>query len=166
MGALPAMHVSAGCTDFINEARFNALLAAGRPDAGRVREIIDKSLAKQALSVEETAVLLGAEDRGQIEAIFQAARTLKERVYGNRIVLFAPLYVGNHCVNDCAYCGFKRSNKDAVRRTLGGEELGWLWPITGREGLPTPCARSRKPWPSDGRLRNSRRLARSSNRSL
>lgn len=123
MGALPAMHVSAGCTDFINEARVNALLAAGRPDAGRVRAIIDKSLAKQALSVEETAVLLGTEDRDQIEAIFQAARTLKERVYGNRIVLFAPLYVGNHCVNDCAYCGFKRSNKDAVRRTLAGEEL-------------------------------------------
>ena len=89
MCALPAMRVSAGCIDFINEARFNALLAPSRPDPGRVREIIDKSLAKEALSLEETAVLLGAEDPGQIEAIFQAARTLKERVYGNRIVLFA-----------------------------------------------------------------------------
>jgi len=123
MCALPAMRVSAGCIDFINEARFNALLAPSRPDPGRVREIIDKSLAKEALSLEETAVLLGAEDPGQIEAIFQAARTLKERVYGNRIVLFAPLYIGNHCVNDCAYCGFKRSNKEAVRRTLRGGEL-------------------------------------------
>ena len=44
-------------------------------------------------------------------------------MYGNRIVLFAPLYVGNHCVNDCAYCGFRRQNRDVVRRTLSTDEL-------------------------------------------
>ena len=44
-------------------------------------------------------------------------------MYGNRIVLFAPLYIGNECVNDCAYCGFRRSNREAVRRTLDREEL-------------------------------------------
>jgi 2-iminoacetate synthase len=58
-----------------------------------------------------------------VEEIFDAARRLKRDVYGNRIVLFAPLYVGNDCVNDCAYCGFKRSNPDADRRTLDREEL-------------------------------------------
>jgi 2-iminoacetate synthase len=55
--------------------------------------------------------------------VFAAARELKHRVYGNRIVLFAPLYIGNMCVNDCAYCGFQRKNKAAVRRTLSTEEI-------------------------------------------
>jgi len=58
-----------------------------------------------------------------LEEVFQGARTLKETVYGNRIVLFAPLYVGNDCVNDCAYCGFRRSNPLSVRRTLTLDEL-------------------------------------------
>ncbi|MDZ4182553.1 MAG: [FeFe] hydrogenase H-cluster radical SAM maturase HydG, partial [Candidatus Cloacimonadaceae bacterium] len=51
------------------------------------------------------------------------ARELKERIYGNRIVLFAPLYVGNECVNDCVYCGFRISNKECLRSTLSHEKL-------------------------------------------
>ena len=58
-----------------------------------------------------------------IEKIFDAARQLKRDVYGNRIVLFAPLYVGNECTNDCQYCAFRRSNRTAVRRTLDADEL-------------------------------------------
>jgi 2-iminoacetate synthase len=58
-----------------------------------------------------------------VERIFDAARQLKRNVYGNRIVLFAPLYVGNDCVNDCLYCAFKRSNRDVVRRTLETADL-------------------------------------------
>jgi 2-iminoacetate synthase len=89
----------------------------------RVREVIAKSLAKEALSVEETAVLLRTTSPDLVEEVFEAARDLKRRVYGNRIVLFAPLYIGNECVNDCTYCGFRVSNPDAVRRTLSPEEL-------------------------------------------
>ena len=48
---------------------------------------------------------------------------MKRNVYGNRIVLFAPLYVGNECTNDCQYCGFRRSNREAVRRTLSPADL-------------------------------------------
>ena len=48
---------------------------------------------------------------------------MKRDVYGNRIVLFAPLYVGNSCVNDCIYCAFRRSNREAVRRTLDLDEF-------------------------------------------
>jgi 2-iminoacetate synthase len=48
---------------------------------------------------------------------------LKKRVYGNRIVLFAPLYIGNRCTNDCSYCGFRISNKDAVRQTLQSSQI-------------------------------------------
>ena len=86
-------------------------------------DVIAKSLAKSALTVEETAVLLAADQPELVEGIFEAARELKRAVYGNRIVLFAPLYVGNDCVNDCRYCGFRRSNRGAVRRTLDDAEL-------------------------------------------
>ncbi|MGD8451745.1 MAG: [FeFe] hydrogenase H-cluster radical SAM maturase HydG [Phycisphaerae bacterium] len=117
------MTLSEGAVDFIDEPHLLSLLAGPRPDAGHVREIIAKSLDKQALSIEETAVLLTADDPELVEEIFSAARDLKKRVYGNRIVLFAPLYIGNHCVNDCAYCAFRRSNPDAVRRTLNMDEI-------------------------------------------
>jgi 2-iminoacetate synthase len=123
MSRMPSMKLSNGAIDFIDEARLFGLLAGKRPDAGRVREIIAKSLAKEALSVEETAVLLLADTPELIEEIFEAARELKKRVYGNRIVLFAPLYIGNKCVNDCSYCAFKRSNATAIRRTLTESEI-------------------------------------------
>lgn len=115
--------LSATATDFIDDAHLTALLERPRPDSRRVRDLVAKSLDKQALAVEETADLLLADDPELVEEIFAAARTLKETVYGNRIVLFAPLYIGSECINDCAYCGFRRSNPDAVRRTLELEEI-------------------------------------------
>lgn len=89
----------------------------------RVREVIAKSLNKQRLNLEETAVLINANDPELIEEIKQGAKTLKEKVYGNRIVLFAPLYVGNRCTNNCKYCGFRSTNKEAERKTLSDQEL-------------------------------------------
>jgi 2-iminoacetate synthase len=89
----------------------------------RVREIIAKSLDKNRLTLEETAVLINATDPVLIEEIRQGAKTLKEKVYGQRIVLFAPLYIGNYCTNNCAYCGFKNSNAVIRRTTLSSEEL-------------------------------------------
>ena len=89
----------------------------------RVRSIIRKSLDKQRLTMEETAVLVNTTDPALVEEIKEGARELKRRVYGNRIVLFAPLYVGNYCVNNCKYCGFRSSNREQVRTTLTDEEL-------------------------------------------
>ncbi|UFS70419.1 [FeFe] hydrogenase H-cluster radical SAM maturase HydG [Geomonas sp. RF6] len=123
MCAIPAFQLSKGAVDFIDEGVITDLLSEGAPDPAQVREVIAKSLAKQALSVKETALLLRADQPELIEEIFEAARELKKRVYGNRIVLFAPLYIGNKCVNDCSYCGFKRSNVAQVRRTLSPEEI-------------------------------------------
>ena len=74
-----------------------------RADKDRVREVIRASLDKKRLSLEETAVLLNATDPDLIEEIKEGARTLKEKVYGERIVLFAPLYVGDLCTNNCQY---------------------------------------------------------------
>lgn len=100
--------------EFINNAK---------PTKERVREIIAKSLDKNRLNLEEVAVLVNTTDPELVEEILQGARTLKERVYGNRIVLFAPLYIGNKCTNNCKYCGFRSSNKEAVRMTLSDEEI-------------------------------------------
>ncbi len=115
--------LSKNATDFINDEYIEGLLRGTPPEPQRVRDIVAKGLDKQPLSTEETAELLLAEDRELVEEIFQAARDLKNRVYGNRIVLFAPLYVGSYCTNECLYCGFSRRNPDALRRTLTEPEL-------------------------------------------
>jgi 2-iminoacetate synthase len=120
---MAAMTLSQGAVDFIDDARLEALAKRPQPEAAEVRALIAKSLAKQALTVEETAVLLAANDPALVEEILEAARQLKRDVYGNRIVLFAPIYVGNRCVNDCVYCGFRRSNPEQIRRVLTDEEL-------------------------------------------
>ncbi|MCA1756609.1 MAG: [FeFe] hydrogenase H-cluster radical SAM maturase HydG [Bacteroidales bacterium] len=92
-------------------------------DREKVRSVIAKSLDKQRLTLEETAVLVNASDPELIEEIKEGARELKKRVYGNRIVLFAPLYVGNYCSNNCSYCGFRSGNTEAQRMTLSDEEI-------------------------------------------
>ena len=108
--------------DFIDEDYLQNLLQ--RPtDPGQFQEIIAKSLSKEPLTVAETAALLAVDQPEQIERIYDAARQLKRDVYGNRIVLFAPLYIGNECTNDCQYCAFRRSNRGAVRRTLDEDTI-------------------------------------------
>ncbi|HPE86902.1 MAG: [FeFe] hydrogenase H-cluster radical SAM maturase HydG [Bacteroidia bacterium] len=89
----------------------------------RVEQIINKSLNKERLTLAETAVLVNTNTPKQIEMIKNGARKLKEKVYGNRIVLFAPLYIGNRCVNNCKYCGFRVTNTTAIRKTLSDEEI-------------------------------------------
>ncbi|MHC4884499.1 MAG: [FeFe] hydrogenase H-cluster radical SAM maturase HydG [Planctomycetota bacterium] len=113
-----------GATDFIDDGKLERLLAQPEPEAQEVEAILAKSLSKEWLNLEETAALLRVKDPDLTERIFEGARELKRRVYGNRIVLFAPLYIGSECVNDCGYCGFRCSNRDAVRRTLSLDEVG------------------------------------------
>jgi len=114
--------LSAHAHDFIDDTYLEGLL--DRPvDSAEVRDVIQQSLAKEPLTVEQCAVLLNVADPEWVEGIFSAARQLKRDVYGNRIVLFAPLYIGNRCVNDCLYCGFRRSNRQTPRRTLDAATL-------------------------------------------
>jgi 2-iminoacetate synthase len=123
-GRPPQRALSAGFADFVDEAGFRRLIGAGAPDAARVRDVLARSLAKEPLAPDEAAVLLRAEAPDLVEEIFDAARRLKRDVYGRRIVLFAPLYIGNLCVNDCGYCAFRAGNPDSVRRTLSPVEVG------------------------------------------
>lgn len=112
-----------GLKDFIPAEKIETLLARKPAEASEVRAILAKSMDKKRLSLEEMAALLSVTDPDLLEELFSTARTLKKNVYGNRIVLFAPLYIGNKCVNTCKYCGFRCGNEQVVRRTLTDDEL-------------------------------------------
>lgn len=108
---------------FIDPDEIEEILRNTKPTASQVRDIIASSLDKKRLSLYETAALINTTDPELIEEIKEGARQLKERVYGERIVLFAPLYVGDLCINNCQYCGFRSTNKDVHRITLSHEQL-------------------------------------------
>ena len=108
---------------FIDEEEIWNYINSAKTDKTRVKEIIAKSLDKNRLNLGEVAYLIQADDPKLIDEIKEGAKQLKEKVYGNRIVLFAPLYVGNKCINNCQYCGFRSSNKNTIRKTLEKTEL-------------------------------------------
>ncbi|HEX2919944.1 MAG TPA: [FeFe] hydrogenase H-cluster radical SAM maturase HydG [Bacteroidales bacterium] len=108
---------------FIDPDEIWDLINRIKPDKQRVRDVIAKSLDKHRLTLEETAVLVNAAGTDLEDEIREGAKELKKKVYGNRIVLFAPLYVGNRCTNNCQYCGFRTSNSQAVRKTLSDDEI-------------------------------------------
>jgi 2-iminoacetate synthase len=108
---------------FIDAGEIWDFLQRAQIDKQRVRDIIQKSLDKNRLTLEETASLVQTTDEELIEEIKEGASELKQRVYGERIVLFAPLYVGNLCTNNCAYCGFRAANTQQKRSTLTTNDL-------------------------------------------
>ena len=113
-----------GDKDFIDEGRIIAALENNKsPERSRIKDILQKSLAIGTLTADETAALIGVNDPEIIEEMEAAAAEVKRRVYDNRIVTFAPLYLANLCINDCFYCGFRKSNKESQRRILNEEEV-------------------------------------------
>lgn len=113
-----------GGKDFIDDSAITAALGAHtRADKGMMREILAKSLDIVSLSLDETACLLNETDRDMLEEMRETAIKVKKKVYDNRIVTFAPLYLGNKCINDCLYCGFRTSNGSAKRQVLTTEEI-------------------------------------------
>jgi 2-iminoacetate synthase len=110
--------------DFIDdEYIISRLDECKNPDRKRVQDIIAKSMAIETLSLSETAYLLNVRDPELIREMEKAALSVKKKVYDNRIVTFAPLYLGNFCVNDCLYCGFRKSNKESKRKVLSLDEV-------------------------------------------
>lgn len=96
---------------------------SAKPSRLEIESILDKARALKGLSLSEFASLLALEDLDLLEQVFLAAREVKEKVYGKRLVFFAPLYVSNYCANNCLYCGFRRDNKDLERRCLTVDEV-------------------------------------------
>ncbi len=110
--------------DFIDEEKFNNILTKEKSATKEeIREIIQKSLNIQALTLEETSKLMHVTDPELWEEMKAAALEVKRKVYDNRIVFFAPLYCANLCVNNCAYCGFRSENNNEIRRILKPDEV-------------------------------------------
>ena len=113
-------------TEFIDDAEIlETLDYAQKNKANRalIEQILEKAKECKGLSHKEAAVLLECEIPDLIEKIFTLAKEIKQRFYGNRIVMFAPLYLSNYCVNKCQYCPYHHSNCHIARKQLTQEEI-------------------------------------------
>ena len=102
-------------SDYINE------LLRENVSNGDIEAILEKAARFQGLAPKEAAALLTLSDETYTSRIFEIAGQIKNHIYGERIVLFAPLYVSDYCVNSCAYCGFKGSENQKRRRLSQSE---------------------------------------------
>ena len=112
--------------NFIIHSEINKALLDGKnfsTDKNYVKQIIKKAGNLKGLSYKEVATLINVEDNEILEEIYTLAKKIKEDIYGKRIVLFAPLYVSNYCVNNCVYCGYKNCNSNLSRKKLTMKQL-------------------------------------------
>ena len=100
----------------------NTLQTGKNPSMKDIRIILEKARKREKLSHLEIAKLLNAHQKEQIDEIYEIAGQIKDEIYGQRVVIFAPLYISNFCVNNCKYCGYKRDNK-IPRMKLTQEEI-------------------------------------------
>ena len=120
--------------EFINDAEVRETLAYAEANKNNF-ELIDAILEKArpgnltlsehgtALTHREASVLLACEDPERVQRLFEIAEEIKQAYYGNRIVLFAPLYLSNYCVNGCLYCPYHAKNRTIPRRKLTQDEI-------------------------------------------
>lgn len=112
--------------EFINDAEIKRSLAYAedhKEDLALMRKILDKGKQALGLDFKEAMTLLECEDPEIIQEIFSTAKAIKEKFYGNRIVMFAPLYLSNYCVNGCVYCPYHGQNKNIRRKKLTQDEI-------------------------------------------
>ena len=119
----PKSHIA---EEFIDDAEIRSTLewaAANKGNRPLLESILDKAALCKGLSHREAALLLECEESDVIERTFKLAEDIKQRFYGNRIVMFAPLYLSNHCINGCVYCPYHAKNRSIPRRKLSQEEI-------------------------------------------
>jgi len=110
--------------NFIDEQEIWDLLKKNRElPQEELKAIVSRAGEARGLMPWEVAALIQTEDPEILDLVYKTARRIKERIYGQRMVFFAPLYISNYCVNDCAYCGYHRSNEHMARRKLSMEEI-------------------------------------------
>lgn len=112
--------------EFISDEEIRNTLAyadANKDNLELIDEIIAKAKLQKGLTHREASVLLACDNKEKLEEVYDLARKIKEDYYGNRIVLFAPLYLSNYCVNGCVYCPYHAKNKHIARKKLTQEEI-------------------------------------------
>ena len=112
--------------EFINDEEILDCLEYARKNKNNrdlIEGILEKAAEMKGISHREAAVLLECDLPDVIEKVFHLAKEIKNRFYGNRIVMFAPLYLSNYCVNGCTYCPYHAKNKHIARKKLTQEEV-------------------------------------------
>jgi len=121
--------------DFIDDKLIWSILNNHKnPTKEEVRAVLKKAETCTRLEPNEMAILVQNQDRETINEMYSLAHKLKEEVYGDRIVFFAPLYISDECANNCKYCGFRSSNHSIKRKTLTMEEISEEVKIMIEEG--------------------------------
>ena len=100
-----------------------AYASENRNNLGLVDSIIEKAERKKGLSHREASVLLACDVPEKVQKIYALAERIKQDIYGNRIVMFAPLYLSNYCINSCSYCPYHAKNKHIARKKLTQEDI-------------------------------------------
>ena len=102
---------------FINhEYIYKILEETKNPSNEQIKEVLNRAKNREGLDYKDIAILLQVEDEKDLKEIYSLAGEIKKDIYGKRVVVFAPLYVSDYCVNNCVYCGYKRDNKFNRRR--------------------------------------------------
>lgn len=117
---------SKNATEFIDDGEILSTIAYAKENK-RNRELIDSLIERakdcKGLTHREASVLLECDLEDEIEKMFKVAKEIKQKLYGNRIVIFAPLYLSNYCINGCVYCPYHLKNKTIHRKKLTQEEI-------------------------------------------
>ncbi|MDD3281664.1 MAG: [FeFe] hydrogenase H-cluster radical SAM maturase HydG [Bacteroidales bacterium] len=109
--------------NFIDKKKLYKLIQGEAPTQQQLNDILTRALKMKGLGLEDVAALLRVENHEQIYEIMEVAKKVKQEIYGKRLVIFAPLYTGNRCVNNCLYCSFRRDNKSIKRKILDMHEI-------------------------------------------
>ncbi len=121
--AFPAAFCISGKIMKIDDGKIEALLGDADVSFENASSILDRASLARGLSLEESAVLLSVTDGDMLKTLYKKAGEVKERIFGKRVVLFAPLYLSNYCTNGCVYCGFRSANKKVARKALSLEDV-------------------------------------------
>ena len=128
------IHTEEKNKNFINREKLYSMIEGDAPATETLNAILTKAKKLKGLSLEEVAQLLRVEKHADIQAIMDTAKVVKEEIYGKRLVLFAPVYTGNVCVNNCLYCAFRKDNRQIVRKVLSMAEIETETRILLRDG--------------------------------
>lgn len=142
---------SSTLTSPIDETVIQSILeSVPRPEAARIRTILDKALLMKGLDLKDVAELSSISDPELLGELFVTARKVKDEIYGKRLVIFAPLYISNLCANECLYCAFRARNTAIKRRALTQAEIAEETRILVRQGHKRVLLVAGESYPREG----------------
>lgn len=137
--------------DFINEQKvWDILEKCKNPEPERIREVLAKAGEMKGLDLEDVAILTSISDPELLAELFNTANTVKETIYGKRLVLFAPLYISNLCSNECLYCAFRATNKEIERHALSQQQIAREVEILIKQGHKRILLVASESYPKEG----------------